>query len=371
MTVTMPERLAFRGAAVKGHLIAPVGPDDSVVSCDALLDWPTGSDGRFQAVIGRGLPNEEKVLCAIRSGAVLTIAVRGWDSTTRASHAATETIEHVHTAHDADEANDHASHVYGHGVASDDSILGARKAATLRNKTIDGGLNNLLNIPASASPEIETRLDDLEAADEQFDTDLTQEITDRTAGDAANATAIASNATAISNEATARANADTAHTADADPHSQYATLAEVDAIFPDDPANAASSDNGTFSGTTPSATQGSLTSLSVTYVVPPSGKIRVDVSAVIRVSAGGAVGKAVHVGYEVRQTNVSGAVISAASVDRAALTETTEAVGSMTSVTHVGLTPGSTVFVRLLHWVNDGSSTGAVRARRLTVVGFV
>ena len=370
MTVSMPERLAFRGGAVKGHLIAPVAPDDLIVSCDALIDWPTGSDGRFQAVIGRTLPNEEKVLVAIRSGAILTIAQRGWDGTQAVSHAATETVEHVHTAHDADEANSHTSKVYGHGVASDESIVGTRKAQALRNKTIDGSLNTLQNIPAAASPEIADLIDAVE-------TSVSTEATARANADSAEATARANGDAA---EATARADADAAHLAALDPHPQYATpaemlathytKAEVDALFPDDPAVVADSGNGVFTGTTPSPTQGSLTALAVTYRVPPSGKVRVDIGGVLRVSVGAGVGHAVHIGYEMRQTNSSGTILSAAASDRAGLTETAEAVQSMSSITHVGLTPGSIIYVRVLHWVSDAGITGAIRLRRLAVVGF-
>ncbi len=220
----MTTRRAYRGGAQAGALTAPIISTDNTISCNVLTGWPDGSDGEFAAVIGRGLPNEEKILCASRTGAILTTSRRGYDGTTPQAHGATEVIEHVHTAIDDDEANDHSSNPYGHGIATDDRVVGLNKTQTLTHKTIDGTQNTLLNIPETAVPAVNTRLDAVEAVN------------------ATQTTNIASNATAISTEATTRASADTAeatarstadsdHVAAADPHAQYLTQTEGDARY--------------------------------------------------------------------------------------------------------------------------------------------
>lgn len=182
MTTT---RRAYRGGAKAGALVSPLTLSDITVSCDVLTDWPDGSDGEFAAVIGRGLPNEEKVLVDTRTGAILTLARRAYDGTAAATHSATETIEHVHTAIDDDEANEHSSNPFGHGIDNPDRIVGKDKIQTLTHKTIDGGLNTLLNIPLSASPETGTAIDDLETANTDQDDALAAEVTARTNADSA------------------------------------------------------------------------------------------------------------------------------------------------------------------------------------------
>ena len=182
MTTT---RRAYAGGAKAGRLIAPTGTTDLLIACDALVGWPDGSDGMFAAVIGKGSANEEKVLVETRTGANLTINKRGYDDTIPSSHSATDPIEHCHTATDDDEANEHSSNVYGHGVPVADRIVGEKKAATLENKTIDGGKNVLQNIPSTAIPEIDLRLDEAEADIDTLQSGLASEVTARTTGDTA------------------------------------------------------------------------------------------------------------------------------------------------------------------------------------------
>jgi hypothetical protein len=171
----------------------------------------------FAAVIGKGLPNEEKVLVESRTGANLTIHQRGYDDTVPANHSATEPVEHCHTATDDDEANAHSSGTDGHGVPVSDHIVGEKKAATLENKTIDGTKNTFQNIPSTATPETAGRLDDLEDADDDFADALAAETTARANADAA--------------EATARTNADNARYTKAEADAAFLDQTEADARY--------------------------------------------------------------------------------------------------------------------------------------------
>lgn len=126
--------------------------------------------------------------------------------------------------------------------------------------------------------------------------------------------------------------------------------------------------NFTYTNTTPSATSGGVSQLEGTIIVPASGKLRFAPSAVIRTSAGGAVGQGGFIGFQVRQTNVSGTILLDTDDSRAAMNESNLAVCSSTEILLTGLTPGSTVYVRMMHWVISGA-TGACRIRRLMVEG--
>jgi hypothetical protein len=210
MTTT---RRAYRGAAQAGALTAPITTTDLDIACDALNGWPDGSDGEFAAVINRGGPNEEKVLCHDRSGANLTIARRGYDDSIPQNHGATEVIEHCHTAIDDDEANDHSSNPYGHGIDDPDRIVGKDKVQTLTHKTIDGGQNTFLNIPDSAVPGFDARLDTAETHLDDLQTQVDALPTDADVTSTVN--------TAVAAEASTRS------TADADRY----TKAEADAAF--------------------------------------------------------------------------------------------------------------------------------------------
>ncbi len=86
------------------------------ISCNDLTNWPTGVSGRpFYVVIDRGKTNEEKILCASRSGNTLSVYNvglangRGADGTPVSAHGINAVIEHVFTATDADEANAHVN----------------------------------------------------------------------------------------------------------------------------------------------------------------------------------------------------------------------------------------------------------------------
>ena len=111
-------RREYQGAAQSAYLTVSLGgtTGDLTIYCDDLSNWPTGVSGRpFYVVIDRNTAAEEKILCASRSGNVITVynsgAVngRGADDTSITAHSNNAVIEHVFTATDADEANAHVN----------------------------------------------------------------------------------------------------------------------------------------------------------------------------------------------------------------------------------------------------------------------
>lgn len=71
--------------------------------------WPTGAVGLFVISVDRGLASEEKMLATSRTGSSFSVldANRGYDGTTKQSHSPNAALEHVLTAVDLDEPNEH------------------------------------------------------------------------------------------------------------------------------------------------------------------------------------------------------------------------------------------------------------------------
>lgn len=137
-------RRQYEGAAQASVLTSALGSStaDLTIFCNNLSNWPTGTGGRpFYVVIDRGKANEEKILCASRSGNTLSVYNvglvngRAADGTPISAHSSNAVIEHVFTATDADEANSHVN-ASGtvHGVAG--VLVGTTDTQTLSNKTL-------------------------------------------------------------------------------------------------------------------------------------------------------------------------------------------------------------------------------------------
>jgi len=135
-------RRSYEGAAQAAQLTTLLGNStaNTTIYCDDLTNWPTGTGSRpFYVVINRGKTNEEKILCSSRAGNVLTVYDNGVtngraaDDTSITSHAASSVIEHVFTATDADEANDHVNTVTLHITVC---TSGTRPASPVANQTI-------------------------------------------------------------------------------------------------------------------------------------------------------------------------------------------------------------------------------------------
>lgn len=137
-------RRDYAGAAQAAQLTQNLGNStaDLTIYCTDLTGWPTGTGSKpFYVVIDRGTASEEKILCASRSGNVLTVFDNGVvngraaDDTSITSHSTNAVIEHVFTATDADEANAHVNASSGvHGLSG--SVVGTTDTQTLSNKTL-------------------------------------------------------------------------------------------------------------------------------------------------------------------------------------------------------------------------------------------
>lgn len=107
-------RKSFAGAAVRTKLsgdlqqTAGVGAQFGIA---ITTGWPTGTNGPFVVVLGRGTVNEEKLLCSTRAGTVVTVQQRGYDGTVARQHLGVNnvTADHVLDAATIDEANLYAN----------------------------------------------------------------------------------------------------------------------------------------------------------------------------------------------------------------------------------------------------------------------
>lgn len=199
-------RRSYAGG-VKGVTLTATATDVATsLSVNTLVGVPDGSGGPFALVVGKGGPNEEKMLASSAGGGIIVISQRGYDGTSPKPHSAGEEVRLVGTAIDFDEANAHIQQTAGvHGLSVGDSIVGAARTQTLTGKTMDGGQNTFTNLPLVAMPAIVAELDAEEVA--------------RAAGDTNRYTKAESDARYALTGAPADAVA--AHVALSDPHAQY------------------------------------------------------------------------------------------------------------------------------------------------------
>ena len=135
-------RRSYEGAAQAAQLTTVLGglTSDTTIYCNNLTNWPTGTGSRpFYVVINRGRLTEEKILCSLRSGNILTVYNdgitngRAADGTSITTHAASSIIEHIFTATDADEANAHVNTTPLHITVCTSTT---RPASPVANQTI-------------------------------------------------------------------------------------------------------------------------------------------------------------------------------------------------------------------------------------------
>ena len=158
-------RRQYAGAAFSSVLTTelPASILSLTIYCNDLTNWPDGSIGPFYVVIDRGLATEEKILCVSRTANILAVYNdgvtngRGADGTSVQTHGVNAVIEHVFTATDADEANEHVNDAAIHGagakggggdnvfwqndqvVTTDYTITAGQNAGTFGPVTVDSG----------------------------------------------------------------------------------------------------------------------------------------------------------------------------------------------------------------------------------------
>ena len=99
----------YKGSARSTYSTVALTGSDMLIQTEGLTGWPDGQTGPFFAVINRQKSNEEKVLCESQNGSDLIILQRGADETAPQNHAVGSIVEHVITATDAREANEHVN----------------------------------------------------------------------------------------------------------------------------------------------------------------------------------------------------------------------------------------------------------------------
>lgn len=129
-------RRSFAGGAISTTIPNGMGSTDTSFTVAAATGWSFSNP--FYVVVDRGLSTEEKMLCSGISGLVVSITIRGADSTSAVAHAAGCTVQVCHVALDDDEANQVVNAVLGQSGAAKGDILAMLSAA---------GPNTLTRIP--------------------------------------------------------------------------------------------------------------------------------------------------------------------------------------------------------------------------------
>jgi len=104
------QRVSHAGAAVPSALVNPLSLSGLSFVLSTVSGWPTGAGGQpFFVVVDPGNSFEEKILCSSQSGGNVNVASggRGADGTTAFAHTAGAVVEHVGTAIELDDDNDH------------------------------------------------------------------------------------------------------------------------------------------------------------------------------------------------------------------------------------------------------------------------
>lgn len=135
-----------------------IGGDTFTISLNdptLLAGWPNGAEGyNFWVTVDAGKPQEERILCASRSGSVVTVAAsgRGADGTTESNHTAGAEVWPSWSATDADEANAHINATTGvHGYSATAAEINILDGATLTTTE--------LNYVDGVTSSIQTQLD--------------------------------------------------------------------------------------------------------------------------------------------------------------------------------------------------------------------
>lgn len=103
------EDRSYSGNAVPTTLSASISNITTAIPIAASTGWPDGTGGPFFVYV-----DSEVIKCTSRTGLTLNVQTtpvtgRGWDGTTAASHLTGAVIQHVFTATDAEDANEHIS----------------------------------------------------------------------------------------------------------------------------------------------------------------------------------------------------------------------------------------------------------------------
>lgn len=211
---------SYAGGVTGVLLTAPLTDLSTAATVSSTLGMPDGTAGPFSVVIGKGTPNEEKILVSTSGGGGLTFSQRGYDGTAARPHAAGEEVRLVITSIDAAEANAHVNATVGvHGLDFNDAVAGVISPQTFLNKTIDATANNIINLDPADSPLLQAAFD--------------AETNARLQGDGLRYTKVEADSlfSTITARDAAIAAGILAHTSALDPHIQYLPRTEATSGF--------------------------------------------------------------------------------------------------------------------------------------------
>lgn len=130
----------YAGAAKRTALSGDITAASTTITVADATGYPTGATGPFAIALSQGQAAEEKILVTSRSGNTLTINTRGYDGTTASNHSSGATIDHVLTAIDVREANEHINKTTAAHAASAISYAGS---TDLVATTVEAALDEL------------------------------------------------------------------------------------------------------------------------------------------------------------------------------------------------------------------------------------
>jgi hypothetical protein len=157
--------------------------------------YPDGTNGNFYIVIDLGAAAEETIECSARSSNTFTVATRGADGTSAASHDNGATVQHVVPALTLQEANTHANQTTGtpHGsayVTPSGNVATATALETGRTIVLSGDVSGTSgSFDGTANATITTTVAD--DSHNHTDSTITGTLSNDTTGNAATATALA------------------------------------------------------------------------------------------------------------------------------------------------------------------------------------
>lgn len=156
--------------------------------------YPDGTNGNFYIVIDLGAATEETIECSARSVNTLTVATRGADGTSAASHDNGATVQHVVPALTLQEANTHANQTTGtpHGsayVTPSGNVATATALETARTIVLSGDVSGTSgSFDGTANATITTTVAD--DSHNHTDSTITGTLSNDTTGKAATADAL-------------------------------------------------------------------------------------------------------------------------------------------------------------------------------------
>jgi hypothetical protein len=99
----------YAGAAKSTTLVGDITAGSAVITVADATGYPTGATGPFAIAMALGDAEEEKILILNRSGNTMNVHTRGYDGTSASAHSSGTTVDHVLTAIDVREANEHVN----------------------------------------------------------------------------------------------------------------------------------------------------------------------------------------------------------------------------------------------------------------------